>query len=553
MEGSSPLAALQPKTLSPSFGMGPYARPKGSRSFVHKLGLNKPIREKPQFDLEALIDSPSPTTELVSDISQNFHIDKTPKISPRRSLFTSFTFERAEKLSVPMPSSPSPAAVNGGDSEDMDYLPLPHKAIAYIDTPESPMISPTTELPEDRMLCSSPPPDVPAPRTEVVPVKVPEAPKKPSFLERKKSTTLSRQPFRIKSGNIFKERSALTLGSRSKSSALELEQLFACGSPQPIKEKKLGPAFQPSPTLAIPKLTFNENSSMSPTIKHTFSSSSSIEGSPIAPPQRRTGSTSRPKPKMRRTMSMYDNIEKAGSKGTITPVPKLAPIADSPANRSPGEQHCLPCHNVKDDPLRRIKKSVLADILDKKYTDHYDEYIVVDCRFDYEYQGGHVEGAINIYTTEALEKEFFTEPRTGTTLVIFHCEFSACRAPRMAMHFRNLDRQMNMHRYPALSYPDVYILEGGYSGFFSEFKTRCEPQEYVEMDHASHREVREREMGKLRRSSKLGRAQTYHFGTHKNDHSGGLSGNIGKRSLSYNDTKPPLRSKLFESRRLASC
>lgn len=77
MEGSSPLAALQPKTLSPSFGMGPYTRPKGSRSFVHKLGLNKPIREKPQFDLEALIDSSSPTTELASDISQNFHIDKT--------------------------------------------------------------------------------------------------------------------------------------------------------------------------------------------------------------------------------------------------------------------------------------------------------------------------------------------------------------------------------------------------------------------------------------------------------------------------------------------
>jgi len=241
---------------------------------------------------------------------------------------------------------------------------------------------------------------------------------------------LSRQPFRTKSGNIFKERSALTLGSRSKSSALELEQLFACGSPQPVKEKKLGTAFQPSPTQAIPKLTFNENSPMPTTPKHTFNSSS-IEGSPVAPLQRRTGPTARPKPKMRRTMSMFDNIEKADSKGAITPVPKLSPIADSPANRSPGEQHCLPCHTVKDDPLRRIKKSVLTDVLDKKYTGHYDEHIIVDCRFGYEYQGGHVEGAININTTEALEKEFFTEPRTGNTLVIFHCEFSACRAPRM--------------------------------------------------------------------------------------------------------------------------
>jgi len=133
-------------------------------------------------------------------------------------------------------------------------------------------------------------------------------------------------------------------------------------------------------------------------------------------------------------MSMYENIENGDSKGTIPLVPKLSPIADSPANRSSGERHSLPCHTVKDDPLRRIQKSVLADVLDKKYTDHYDEHIIVDCRFDYEYQGGHVEGAININTTEALEKEFFSDSRTGKTLVIFHCEFSACRAPRMCVN-----------------------------------------------------------------------------------------------------------------------
>lgn len=114
---------------------------------------------------------------------------------------------------------------------------------------------------------------------------------------------------------------------------------------------------------------------------------------------------------------------------------------------------------------------------------------------------------------------------------------------------------MNVHRYPALSYPDVYILEGGYSGFFSEFKSRCEPQEYVEMDHASHRQVREREMGKLRRTAKLGRAQTYHFGSNKGDVNGSPSGVVTKRSLSYNskdDGTSTARSR-FGSRRMASC
>ena len=72
-----------------------------------------------------------------------------------------------------------------------------------------------------------------------------------------------------------------------------------------------------------------------------------------------------------------------------------------------------------------------------------------------------------------------------------------------------------MHRYPALSYPDVYILEGGYSGFYREHSNRCEPQRYIEMNDALHRSACEREMGKFRRSAKLGRAQSYTFGVHK--------------------------------------
>ena len=125
------------------------------------------------------------------------------------------------------------------------------------------------------------------------------------------------------------------------------------------------------------------------------------------------------------------------------------------------------------------------------------------------------------------------------------------------MQFRSLDRQMNVHRYPVLTYPDVYILDGGYSGFFSDHKTRCNPQEYVEMDHASHRQSRERELGKLgrRRNAKLGRSQTYTFGA-RNDLHGSPSGLFGKRSLGNNNPKeqegtPSARSR-FGSKRLLS-
>lgn len=189
------------------------------------------------------------------------------------------------------------------------------------------------------------------------------------------------------------------------------------------REKKLGPAFCPTAASVRTKLTFNENTEIK----------SSLDGLLVAATQRRPNAG--PRPKIRRTMSMYDNLENVSGTTTFSTPPKLLPIIDSPENHSPGEQHTLPCFTVKDDPLRRIKKAVFLDILDNKYNQHYDEYFVVDCRFDYEYQGGHVEGAINVNTTEALEHIFFNEPKTGKVLIIFHCEFSACRAPRMYVQF----------------------------------------------------------------------------------------------------------------------
>ena len=95
----------------------------------------------------------------------------------------------------------------------------------------------------------------------------------------------------------------------------------------------------------------------------------------------------------------------------------------------------LPCFNVEADTLHRIDKSILHDVLIDKYNGKYDNFIVVDCRFDYEYKGGHISGAVNINSTDGLEEKFFKVPIDGETLVIFHCEFSAHRAPRMYVTF----------------------------------------------------------------------------------------------------------------------
>ena len=52
-------------------------------------------------------------------------------------------------------------------------------------------------------------------------------------------------------------------------------------------------------------------------------------------------------------------------------------------------------------------------------------------------------------------------------ILIFHCEFSQKRGPRALRFLRKIDRQQNT--FPNLTYPEVYLLKGGYENFHSSF------------------------------------------------------------------------------------
>lgn len=128
----------------------------------------------------------------------------------------------------------------------------------------------------------------------------------------------------------------------------------------------------------------------------------------------------------------------------------------------------------------------------------------MDCRFPYEYEGGHIETAININTMEKLE-EMFLQKMQGTTkrtIIVFHCEFSSHRAPRMALHLRKQDRLFNMKQYPKLTFPEIYILKGGYKEFWRTEAEYCQPKNYVEMNHNDHREALKLEMTRFKKSWK---------------------------------------------------
>ena len=106
---------------------------------------------------------------------------------------------------------------------------------------------------------------------------------------------------------------------------------------------------------------------------------------------------------------------------------------------------------------------------------------MVDARYPYEYNGGHIRGAKNLFTREAIQNHFYganpffsqnkenqSQDTARRQIIIFHCEFSVERGPAMLKHLRKLDRSKN--RYPTLDYPEIYLLKGGYKQFFHDHK-----------------------------------------------------------------------------------
>lgn len=114
------------------------------------------------------------------------------------------------------------------------------------------------------------------------------------------------------------------------------------------------------------------------------------------------------------------------------------------------------------------------------------EVVVIDCRFPFEYAGGRVRSALNLYSPTDVQKFLASRATTSANVVyVFYCEFSSERAPRMWRHVRNLDRRDHMATYPALSFPHTYVLQGGYKHFYEAFPECCEGG-FVSMSDTSY-------------------------------------------------------------------
>lgn len=201
----------------------------------------------------------------------------------------------------------------------------------------------------------------------------------------------------------------------------------------------------------------------------------------------------------------------------------------------------LDTFEVDCDLLPRIAPSTLEGLLADESPD-WDHVVVVDCRFGYEFDGGHVVSAVNLLTQLVLEDYFFgplaharqVHAPLARTLYVFHCEFLVFRGPLMATHLRALDRRHNTDHYPFLSYPDVVVLDGGYKRFRERAPHRCGG--YVLMNDVQYEHHCAVLMHRARLEAKLiKRAKLYHHFS-----ASGSAGNGHSRLRSYTAAAIPL-------------
>ncbi|KAJ5077261.1 cdc25-like protein phosphatase twine-related [Anaeramoeba ignava] len=144
---------------------------------------------------------------------------------------------------------------------------------------------------------------------------------------------------------------------------------------------------------------------------------------------------------------------------------------------------------TKEEPseLPTISPQTLLKVLNSPKSFNFDYIFVIDCRFSFEYEAGHIKGAKNWNDPFKIITNLFSEQIYENACLILHCEFSKNRAPSMFHFIRQIDHKCNP--YPKLFYPQMYILGGGFRNFFKmskENKEFCHPKEYLKMRDKDH-------------------------------------------------------------------
>ncbi|XP_062533864.1 M-phase inducer phosphatase-like isoform X2 [Armigeres subalbatus] len=156
------------------------------------------------------------------------------------------------------------------------------------------------------------------------------------------------------------------------------------------------------------------------------------------------------------------------------------------------KSYILPLTEGRHRDLKSITPTIMAELMRGTFDHQVASFKIIDCRYPYEFEGGHIRNAKNLYTQEQILEELIkskTEPPKVVDcsnapkrhIIVFHCEFSSERGPKLSRFLRNHDRILNSDSYPALHYPEIYLLHGGYKDFFALHPDLCDPIAYRPM------------------------------------------------------------------------
>ncbi|XP_013097480.2 M-phase inducer phosphatase isoform X2 [Stomoxys calcitrans] len=225
----------------------------------------------------------------------------------------------------------------------------------------------------------------------------------------------------------------------------------------------------------------------------SFSNTSNSANSSPASTSASTANGVAARPTLRKCMSMNDaEIMSALNRSENTDEPDLIGDFSKP--------YVLPLIAGRHRDLKSISCNTVARLLRGEFDDTVANYRIIDCRYPYEFEGGHIRGAKNLYTQDQIIEEFLSQQVTELqqarneqsgnkrNIIIFHCEFSSERGPKLSRFLRNYDRARNTNAYPALDYPEVYLLHNGYKEFFENHVDLCEPHAYRPMLEPSFNE-----------------------------------------------------------------
>ena len=90
------------------------------------------------------------------------------------------------------------------------------------------------------------------------------------------------------------------------------------------------------------------------------------------------------------------------------------------------------------------------------------DIVLIDARWSYEYESGHIKGSLNINLHYDIGKIFWNDDKTPrynrSTAIIMFCQYTHKRSVKLYRRLMKADRNFD--------YPNVYLLEGGYDLFF---------------------------------------------------------------------------------------